>query len=152
MEGIISKKNILILVVVLVLAAAVFYSLKYRNGKTGNPTPDFSNQISGQIKKTNGNVITISGVVKSSRPGGGRSENRTIDFTITTGTIFKKITLTAPSNLKPGETFKPVLKEGPGSVADLIKGVAVIRLQSKEDLFTANQATALDINYEIFGF
>ena len=146
MNEIITKKNILLLVLMLVLAAAVFYVLQHGGKK------DFSNQMSGQVGEVKEGALVVAGVVKSSDPKSNRRETKSILVTLTPKTTFRKTTLVIPPNLKPHQTFVPEPTTGPGAAADLVRGVAIIRLESRENLFETNKATAVDIQYEIFGF
>lgn len=140
-----NKKLILIIIgAVLVLAISFFY-----NGKLFGPA-DFSNQISGQIKEVNSGVIVIEGLIKSSKPESNHQEKKTIEFKITPETIFKKTELIPPKGTKPGEPFTPEATEIQGNFSDLSVGVLIIRLQSKEDLFKTDKATAAEINYALY--
>ncbi len=142
---IMDKKVILIIIgVVAALLIVFFYS-----GKFFRPS-DFSNQISGQIKGVNNGIIVVEGLIKSSKPGSNRSEKKTIEFKATPDTIFKKTEFTLPKGTKPGEPFVPIANETQGNVSDLSVGVRIIRLQSKENLFKTDKATATEINYAIY--
>lgn len=126
----------------------MFIGLFY-SGKFFEPI-DFSNQISGQIKEVNNGVIVIEGLVRSSKPGSNRQEKKTIEFKITPETIFKKTELIPPKGTKPGEPFTPEATEISGAASDLSVGVLIIRLQSQEDLFKTDKATATEINYVLY--
>ncbi|OGE80632.1 MAG: hypothetical protein A2660_00795 [Candidatus Doudnabacteria bacterium RIFCSPHIGHO2_01_FULL_45_18] len=140
----------------LVIAGALFLlSVKYPNvfQKPGSNAPtsdfpgDFSNQISGSITAVNGNIVTINGKVKSSKPGSDNEIDKTISFTLTPQTKLTKTTMQLKASKTP---YTPQTSEADGSVTDLETGVRVVRLESQEDLFAASNATAVNIHYTIF--
>lgn len=145
------KKIIIGLVSIILLGIIMFYT-KFPSYFT--KPENSSNQISGHITEAGDNFIVVNGVVKSNDPEGKRQEKRTIKFQITSNTVLRKTALVVGvSNLKPntvGEPFKPDKVEMGGKVGDLIQNTTVSLLKSKENLFTTDNATALEINY--FGF
>lgn len=142
---IMDKKVILIIIgVILVVIVVSVYGYNFFK------LPDLSNQISGQIKEVKNGMIVIEGLIKSSKPGSNRSEKKTIEFKVTPDTIFKKTEFTMPKGTKPGEPFVPLATETQGNISDLSFGVRIIRLQSKENLFKTDKATATEIHYAIY--
>ena len=128
-----------------VLGLAIAASLAWHFFDFKNQDPG-RKQISGEIIEVRENSITVSGLVKATKST--RQEIRTITFQITEDTDFNKTAwIIDTSSIKPGEEFSPPTKEMEGSRADLKVHTKILRLKSKEDLFTTEAATALEINY-----
>ncbi len=116
-------------------------------------TIDASHQISGQILKVEGNVITLQGIVKSSVEGSEKLEKKTIAITVPDNVVLDKtVGYKDMETYKPGQTFALKTKPGVGTLSDLKQDLFVIRLVTKEDIFTTDKATAESIHYMTYDF
>jgi len=99
----------------------------------------------GRIIEIKENSIVVSGMARSLKSGDEYRQERTVEFRITPETVFKKsITVISLAN----KITPPEMADG--SLSDLMNNtnVRILRVESNEDLFTVNEATALYINYE----
>ena len=130
------------LILILVLLSS-FYLYRIFNPSE----PALSYQIDGRIEEIKDGHIFVSGTVKSSDPDDLRRESRSIEFDTTPQTVLKTNTLVITAEqLRSGGTFTPETKQKPGDASALTDNM-VVQVWSKDDLFTANKATAIEIHY-----
>lgn len=130
------------------LAAALLFSF-YLYTSFRQSELIFLYQMSGRIKEVKDGSIVVSGIVEHFDPQDKRQgDARTIEFAITPQTVFKtSVTVITSAQIKGGQPFHPETKERPGKVFDLVSGMRIVSIQSKEDLFVAEKATASEVNY-----
>jgi hypothetical protein len=80
------------------------------------------------------------------------NDAQTVRFVINSETKFINTLWSTPSNVKPGEGFAPVETPTQGSIDDLVVGINILNLKSKENLFGTEKATAIEINYVTYDF
>lgn len=135
-----TKKFVILSVMVAVTAVALFFYLKINQTST-------SYEVSGRIEEVKDGSIVVSGTVKSLDPADLRRESRTIEFEIAPQTVLKTNVLVITSEqLKSGSTFSPETQQRPGAVSDLASNL-VVQIWSKDDLFTVNKVIAAEIHY-----
>ena len=141
-KGIGRKTTFKVLVLILVLLSSFYL---YR---TFNPSePEFSYQMDGRIEEVKNGFVLVSGTVKSLDPNDLRRESKSIEFEITPKTVFKTNTLVITAEqLQSGGTFSPETKQKPGDASALTDNM-VVQVWSKDDLFTINKATAVELHY-----
>lgn len=104
--------------------------------------------IGGTIKEVKNGSIVVDGSVRSLDPKNSSQERKTIEFIITSRTILKKSTISATiDQMKSGKPFHPETKITAGNISDLIIGMGIFKIESKDNLFSADKATAAEINY-----
>lgn len=118
-----------------------------------NPLAEFSGHMRGSIIKVKGNSIVVEGVVESSDSKGSNHEDRTVEFEINQSTVLTSRTIViTQENIESGQSFQPKTEDRPGVFSDLTEGVGIIRIESKDNLFKTDKATALEIIYTSYDF
>lgn len=100
-------------------------------------------EMSGTIVETKDGSITVSGLVGT--------EKKIIQFSLTSETILTRgSNIITQEQINSGKNFKPEFVQSAGQVSDLLPKIIISRIQSKENLFTTNSATAVEIDYVTF--
>lgn len=130
----------LVLIVTLVVVFVFFYYFKKQPA---------SYKMTGQVTEVKSDSIVVKGTVEVLVESQlSTKENRTIEFVITPETVFNKTAYIIPKNIKNGVTFTPETVKSFGAKSDLTPGLAV-QLESRDNLFDLDNASILNINYEI---
>jgi len=139
-------KKFLLLIFLLIILVVVLSWDKFINQSN-------SYELSGQIIEVRDNSIIVEGVAKSSDPNINRQENRTIEIKITNETIIKKnVVVITTAQINSGESFQPETQVREGVISELVIGIRVIKIESRDNLFTKDKAVAAEINYLIYEF
>lgn len=137
------NKKILVIITFALIAGVgfIFLSGKYLQKARYEMT-------GGTIKEVKNGSIVVDGSVRSLDPKNSLQEPKTVEFTITSRTILKKSTISATiDQLKSGKPFHPETKITAGNISDLTIGIGIFRIESKDNLLSADKATADEINY-----
>lgn len=132
---------------ILVILAGVLIFFENRSYVGESELGQYSNRIFGPIKDIDADSIIIEGAIGGWAEEGSLTENKTVEFSITSETKFTKKAIIITGDTKPGEVFYPETKEITGALEDLFLGMA-IGITSEENLFGVEKATALEVIYE----
>lgn len=131
------KMWLLILAIIVLTLSLLLYFLK----------PAAIYRMNGRVTEVNGNLVIVSGVARFSESGAEHREKRTINFQLVPKTIFKKTTTILH---RSNNNFSSEVT--PGSASDIAKNMRIVRIESSQNLFTNNEATASHVNYEVIEF
>lgn len=145
------NKTYLILILIILVIGVLFAYNYYDKFKDNSPSVNksfVSKQFSGKVIQVNDGIVTVS------QNAGSGSQEQIIEFTTTPETKFNKtLFIITVEQIKSGKSYQPEQKKSEGSIADLIPGVGIEKLSSKEDISaTTSKATAIEINYNIYDF
>ena len=100
-------------------------------------------EMSGTIVEAKEGYIVVEGLVGI--------EKKAIKFALTSGTVLTKgSNIITQEQIDSGKNFKPEFVQSAGQIFDLVPKVIISRIQSIENLFTTDKATALEISYVTF--
>ncbi len=132
---------------------AAFLSLRIEDKINTNKAPDYSYQMTGgEVMSVMGNVVTIKGIVVSSKDGSTRKEEKEVKIKIADSTQLSKLVTYSDKPIKEGEVFTPQRKNVVGGISDFDASTKIIRLTTQEDLFASSEATAKTIYYQKYEF
>ncbi len=142
------KNLIKILVVIVAISGFLLVLYRYKNyPERPGPIQEFTYQYSKVLKVTDSSIV-IEGMISSLDPKDKRRENRTVTFKVTPQTIFKNTKLSfTQEQILSGSPFHPKTEFLDGSIKDFLTYVSVGSVKTLEDLFTADRATLVEINY-----
>ena len=97
-------------------------------------------EMSGVIKEVDGSSIRVEGMVGT--------ENKVVEFTIMPETVLINGSNTiTEEQIKSGQNFQPKFEQIVGQVSDLVPGIIISKIRSKENLIRTNKAIAIKIDY-----
>jgi Na+-transporting NADH:ubiquinone oxidoreductase subunit NqrD len=139
-----NKKTTITLVILLavLIISAVFYFIV----KNKKPSEISTTMISGVVQTTSTGTVTVTGDVRSN--SGLHQESKTIEFVVDSHTIIKNtVVMSTAEQLASKKPFTPKTEVKNGSLSDLKHDFVISKIQSVEDLFSSNKATAVEIDY-----
>lgn len=146
----IKRKALIIVIPIMLILVGLTFLIAYKYFQKAQ----YSNQmVSGTIKGVKNGSIVVEGLVRSSDSSNPVDKKTTIEFFITPQTILKKSVISATTEqIRSGKPFHPTTTITTGATSDLAESISIFKIMSKDDLFSADNATAIEIDYIIHDF
>ena len=134
-----------ILVVLLIFVGIV--AILFLSGYFSISRMSAVHEISGSITEARNGSVVVKGIIWFSDAQGTRSEEKTIEFTVTSKTVLNNLAIRITAEqMRGGKQFSPENKVISGSFSELVPGTNV-KILSKDNLFSADEAVASEISY-----